>query len=391
MRRARRALTAVWSILTVAGVTVAGGMASASAGAAGAAAPLGGRLLGVSCTSATACMAVGSAGGPNFNADLLADRWNGATWSVVPVPKPPHAKSGDLASISCTAPTACMAVGNYQTKRVFKPLAERWNGTTWSLVPMPQGGFAPDLFGVSCATNSCAAVGCYIDVDRCHHSVAYEWNGTAWRLQPATAGIELDAVSCTAPSACMAVGNRNNGTLTERWIGQKWFVARSPNPPKNGTLIALAGVSCLATGCEAVGSYTTNRNRVVTLALRWNGHAWSIQKSPNPPGPVSQVFGVSCSASSACTAVGSYFDNNTGQKVTTALRWNGTAWAVQAPGNPHTKPFVSVMLSGVSCPAAASCTTVGNNVFGSQGASRALAEGWNGIGWAIEPTPAPAH
>jgi hypothetical protein len=65
--------------------------------------------------------------------------------------------------------------------------------------------------------------------------------------------------------------------------------------------------------------------------------------------------------------------------------------ALQAPANPRTRPFVVVTLSGVSCPATASCTTVGYSVFGSEGATNALAEGWNGTRWAIEPTPGPAR
>src|SRR5579863_4771405 len=190
MRRAQRAALAACSILTVAGVAVAGATPSASAGVAGARAPLGGQLLGVSCQSATSCMAVGSASGANFNANLLADRWNGVTWSVVPVPKPRGAQSGDLTSVSCTSPSACMAVGNWGNSHVFAPLAERWNGTAWSVIPVPKGDFAaPDVIGVSCSTtNSCAAVGCEDNGDFCASAVAYEWNGTAWRPEPLPAG-----------------------------------------------------------------------------------------------------------------------------------------------------------------------------------------------------------
>jgi hypothetical protein len=371
----------VWSILAVAGVIVAGGAASASAGVAGAPAPLRDQLASVSCTSAASCMAV--AGG-------LGDRWNGARWSVVPIRKPAARTGPSLNAVSCTAPTSCMAVGNFANKGL---LAEHWNGTAWTMIPVPQGGFAePDLFGVSCTTtDSCAAVGCDLDGDFCASTVAYEWNGTVWRPEATPAGRgSLSSVSCTAPSECMAVGDGSKGTLAEQWNGRTWSVVSSPNPPRNRGFLELDGVSCLAAGCEAVGSYANNAGGIVTLAERWNGQAWSIQKSPNPPGALVQVGGVSCSAPSACTAVGSY-DNNTGQTLTTALRWNGTAWAIQAPANPRSRPFVVVTLSGVSCPAAASCTTVGYNVFGSEGATRALAEGWNGTSWAIEPTPGPAR
>jgi hypothetical protein len=381
-----------WSVLTIAAATVAGGMASASAGTAGTARPLAGQMLGVSCTSATSCMAVGAAGGPNFNAALLADRWNGVTWSVVPVPKPKGAQSGDLASVSCTSPSACTAVGSWENSHVFAPLAERWNGIAWSVERVPPGSAAaPDLFGVSCATtNSCAAVGCNLNGDFCSSAVAYEWNGTGWRPEPTPVGGQrLSSVSCTAPSACMAVGEGRKGTLTESWNGRAWSIVPSPNP-KSRSFLQLDGVSCLAAGCEAVGSYANNLGGIVTLAEHWNEHTWSIQHSPNPPDSLVGLGGISCSAVNACTAVGNY-DNNTGQTLTTALRWNGTAWAVQAPANPHTTPFVVVTLSAVSCPAATSCTTVGYNVFGSEGATRALAEGWNGTSWAIEPTPRPVH
>jgi hypothetical protein len=390
MRRIWRTLWVAWSALAIAGFAAAGGVADASTGAAAAARPLAAQVRGVWCTSATSCMAVGGAGGPNFNAGLLADRWNGVTWSVVSVPKPPGALSGELTSVSCTSPSACTAVGSWGNSHVQAPLAERWNGTAWTVEKIPPGNAtAPYLFGTACATTtSCAAVGCNLDGDFCSAAVAYEWNGTAWRPEPTPAGGQrLNSVSCSAPAACMAVGEGSKGTLSERWNGRAWSIVPSPNP-KNGQLLQLDGVSCLAAGCEAVGSYANKLGAIVTLAERWNGRTWSIQHSPNPPGALTGLGGVSCSAADACTAVGSY-DNSTGQTLTTALRWDGTAWAVQAPANPRTRPFVVVTLSAVSCPAAASCTTVGYNVFGSEGATRALAEGWNGTSWAIEPTPEP--
>jgi hypothetical protein len=389
MRRAYRAALAVCSVLTVAGVVVAGAAPGASAGVGRARAPLGGELVGVSCTSATSCMAIG----PEGPHGLLADHWNGARWSVIPIPKPAGI-GGGLSGISCPGPASCMAVGVFANAHVSAPLAEHWNGTAWSPSLLPKAGFpAPELFGVSCATtNSCAAVGCNVDGDFCSATVAYEWNGTAWRPEPTPPGTgELRSVSCTAPSDCMAVGDGSKGTLAERWNGHAWSIVPSPNP-KNRGFLGLDGVSCLPAGCEAVGSYAAfGPGGILTLAEHWDGHTWSIQHTPNPPGGgLVGLGGVSCSAATACTAVGNY-DNSTGQTLATALRWNGTAWALQSPANPHTQPFTVVTLAAVSCPAAASCTTAGYNVYGSEGATQALAEGWNGTGWTIEPTPGPAQ
>ena len=69
----------------------------------------------VACTSRTACVAVGAAGDPmTFEDTALAERWNGSAWSVEPVPVPPPARSGDgseLIDVSCASARACFAVG----------------------------------------------------------------------------------------------------------------------------------------------------------------------------------------------------------------------------------------------------------------------------------------
>jgi hypothetical protein len=63
-------------------------------------------LIAVSCTSATACTAVGSG-----NTRVLVERWNGETWSVQPTPKPAGSSDSVLMGVSCTSATACTAVG----------------------------------------------------------------------------------------------------------------------------------------------------------------------------------------------------------------------------------------------------------------------------------------
>ena len=70
----------------------------------------------------------------------------------------------------------------------------------------------------------------------------------------------------------------------------------------------LNGVSCTAfADCTAVGfsfPYTTG---VLTLGETWNGTSWAIQPTANQPhAQLSGLFGVSCTSTSACTAVGAY-------------------------------------------------------------------------------------
>ena len=66
------------------------------------------QFLAVSCPASQLCVAVGNASG---NDPMLAAQWNGSQWSVMQVPLPAGAASGGLTGVSCTSATACTAVG----------------------------------------------------------------------------------------------------------------------------------------------------------------------------------------------------------------------------------------------------------------------------------------
>ena len=69
-------------------------------------------LLGVSCVSATDCLAVGDQTNLSSGRSLtLVQSWNGSTWSTVPSPN----ANGDnfLSGVSCTSAGFCAAVGKY--------------------------------------------------------------------------------------------------------------------------------------------------------------------------------------------------------------------------------------------------------------------------------------
>jgi hypothetical protein len=98
----------------------------------------GGQLSAVACSNPATCMAVGSESNADGLSVPLAERWNGTTWTVQSTPGPAGALDGSLLQgVSCASATECMAVGVYSTKRMasdgFWPFAERWNGTRWTL------------------------------------------------------------------------------------------------------------------------------------------------------------------------------------------------------------------------------------------------------------------
>src|ERR1700735_4902208 len=145
-------------------------------------------------------------------------------------PRPAAAVAGDLAAIPCASTSNCLAVGNRSStaKQPLETLAEKWNGTAWSVVssPNPAGSNGSLLAGVACtSTKSCLAVGNYFDSSaQSTRPIAERWNGTTWSLVtvPAPAGSTdayLDAVYCTSATNCWASGGSMNHTLIERWNG----------------------------------------------------------------------------------------------------------------------------------------------------------------------------
>jgi hypothetical protein len=223
----------------------------------------------------------------------LAERRNGTSWKIQSMPDPsvksdPYPRednASELYGVSCTAPNACIAVGNYYNYNAHGvvPLAERWNGASWKIQATPNVGPAnPDshLYGVSCtAANACLAVGDYVNA--AGKEVTLRWNGTSWNIQP------------------------------------------MPTPAA-ATSTTLEGVSCTAANvCTAVGYYTNAAGKDVKLAERWNGASWKIQATPNPAGAKgSDLYGVSCAGANACLAVG-YYTNAAGKDVMLAERWSG--------------------------------------------------------------------
>jgi len=195
-----------------------------------------------------------------------------------------------------------------------------------------------------------------------------------------------DGVSCASLSSCTAVGFSTNrtgaaATLAERWKGTSWSIQRTPNPA-GATSSSLLGVSCASPrSCTAVGFwyYISLPSSEVMLAERWNASSWSVQRTPNPAGATyGQFAGVSCPSLRFCTAVG-FFTDRAGTLSALAERWNRNSWSIQRTPNP-----IDGALVGVSCPSTTACTALASN------AAATLAERWNGTSWMIQPTPNPA-
>jgi hypothetical protein len=258
----------------------------------------------VSCSSARFCIAVGVINGYGKvrpPTDPLAERWNGRRWSLMRIPN--HAGVDALGGVSCVSMNACMAIGG------GNKYALRWNGRRWSLVRLPSSRAL--LATVSCTSpRACIAVGFRFG-DPQDTPLAERWNGKRWSIQsiptPAGGG-SLTGVSCTSGRACTAVGQRGTGrdtqSLAERWNGKRWSIQPTPALHGHGQWgNAMVMVSCPSSSfCTGVG----NTNQGSPLAQHWNGRRWSNQPTPRVPHGkyLAALLGVSCPSIQTCTAVG---------------------------------------------------------------------------------------
>jgi hypothetical protein len=370
-------------------------------------------LDGVACISATNCIAVGNVMSTPGHNNTLVQHWDGTSWTILTSPNPPGATISQLAGVSCPSTTNCVAVGRYTTSTSataadigpFRTLVEQWNGSTWSIAtsPNPTGASFARLDRVSCtAVNNCMAIGVSSTTTTgTDVALAERWDGTAWSIVPSATlsfggnTFGLSGISCVGATRCVAVYSYSPGRapgwesylLTEQWDGTKWSSA-----PSSDHLTAfdetLSGVSCTsATVCMVTGAYTNwlgaSEVATATLAEQVNGSDWTVVDSGRPPGAHPRLDAVSCTTAAGCVAVGAQSPTQSSfdPPVTLTEQWDGTAWTVVTSPNPA--GAAASELVSVSCATPTNCLAVGDFQVASTGETRPLAEQWNGSAWTI--------
>lgn len=350
------------------------------------------QLYGISCSSATACTAVGydiaSAAAP------LIETWDGRAWTTQTAAIPAGSISTTLAGVSCTSTSACTAVGTWSESLRSHTLAERWDGSRWTVQATPDVEFQNRLRSVSCTSaTACTAAG---EGSGEHELLVEQWNGGGWALQalpePGVGTRTLNAVSCTSSTACMTGGEVHTSeaavrTVEEQLSGTTWSVTATPVA---GTDRLRADACTEAADCTAVGDATPLGSSIHgVLAERWDGSAWSTVEVGLLEGAVGgRLFGVSCFEGVRCVAVGDSTEASSGVRSALAEvpAHRGT---LRPEAVPEPEGATSASLRGVSCAGESACTAVGSAVVG--GVTTPFAARWNGGEWALQSTPSPAE
>jgi hypothetical protein len=314
-------------------------------------------------------------------------------WTVVTSPNQ-GSGNNELHGVASVSGNDVWAVGEADNSLGNnEPLTMHWDGTAWSIVPSPTTGIiVGNFFGVAAAaTNDVWAVGSYLPTKGSGQALIEHWNGRAWSVAkkaPSVAGSSLDAATVVSANDVWAVGNVSNAsgveqTFIEHWNGKQWSVVASPSPGAQTNF--LQGVTAVATNdVWAVGSFRNASGASQTIALHWNGTAWSIVPSPSPSasagGVGDEFLGTAAVSTSDVWAVG---DSGSGTLIE---QWNGTSWNVVPSPSPST---LANLLFGVAVVSSTDIWAVGETQDPTSGIPSTLIEQWNGTGWIVVPSPNP--
>jgi hypothetical protein len=193
----------------------------------------------VDCVSAAYCVLGGTYNIKQPPA-VLFESWNGRDFSVLTAATPGATNLG-VDGVSCASATDCVAVGVLEKPPLYLGIsfAERWNGRAWSLISQfgPQKPKNPKLFGLSCTSADwCVAAGLTSanGSEETSRALAVSYDGKTWKEAsvPAPAGVGsiFTAVSCVSATDCVAVGGRggpdsgltSSTAFTGVWNGTTW-------------------------------------------------------------------------------------------------------------------------------------------------------------------------
>ncbi|TMK38795.1 MAG: hypothetical protein E6G56_13455 [Actinobacteria bacterium] len=347
--------------------------------------PQGDDLNGISCASATQCVAVGATGTIGSTGD------GGSTWT-----SRSSGTTADLNGVSCPARSQLCVAGGAGGLI----LGSSDGGQTWSV---RSSGAHRDLNGVSCpSASACYAVGDAGTI------VASRDGGASWASQSSQTAQDLAQIVCVDASTCYAAGDfqavpgsdctvgsscqrAQPDILATSDAGQTWS-ARAPFPQENPRL---RGIACTdANDCVAgdeEGRAWTTQNGFQSVSQKWFppnrllgascggggscvlvGEFGSIVETSNGSVTGSQTLpsgadlqSVSCPSPRTCYAVGRH-------GVILASGDGGAAWArsgrdaaasnlrTRIPGGSGGTTSGSLDLAGTSCPSATSCVAVGS-------------------------------
>ncbi len=282
-------------------------------------------------------------------ARTLIERWDGSTWTVVPSPNA-GSDSNELVMVDAVSPTDVWAVGSYINEfGVSQTLTEHWDGAAWSVIPSANAGPLLDnqLTSVEAVSSSDVwAAGYYFSDEGYEQTLTIHWNGSSWVVVPSPNvgefGNILNDLAVVSTNDVWAVGAYVNSgaiarSLALHWNGSIWSTIPSPGIG-SGTNILYSVDAVASNDVWAVGVLYNTSGATRVLTQHWDGAQWNAVPSPSTQTSYSVLYSVDALASNDVWAVGSFRDySGYGYPEALTQHWDGTAWYIVR--NPGGEPY----------------------------------------------------
>jgi len=281
-------------------------------------------------------------------------------------------------------------------------LLEHWDGRVWTVVKgADTAGRSVRLNAVAAvAPNDVWAVGEYYpsnDESTPFQPLIEHWNGSSWNIVPSPAigvgedpfsGRSLEAITVVSADDVWILGHydiNNNVPATqvrdlfEHWDGHAWTVVKSPQDTTGTGISAMQSLSADATNdAWAVGGRVNGFGEVSrvdgAIVERWNGRAWGRVTEPASEGPLTRVAAIA--PSDVWAVRGGDLSLGLGMGLGSGpiqiLRWDGRSWTISLRLSQSNS-----VITSITAPAHNDVWAVGTK------GGLPLIEHWDGRRWAV--------
>ena len=356
----------------------------------------------ISCPTLGNCTAAGSylpSKGSSVETPVVITK-SGGKWTARKLSLPSNATVGAptdpsyLDSVWCSSPSDCIALGSYVAGVTLEGFVATESSGTWSRgveLPTPsneKAGSSSVVAALSCTlVTSCVVVGGYASTSSDSAVYVDTETGGAWTAQaiaePSGAeGESLNAVNCTSPGNCEAVGGfqnaKGNWPIVLRETDGTWNRGARLGLPRNANVTdenppLLDAVSCpTALTCIAGGEYGTPTGDEGFFDSE-SGGVWAPpteailpRNATSGDGPAG-IQALACTGPGRCVAGGYYVASGPtffGATLGATFRKVGGSWSrgvqqVGLPAGAATPGSQDSSVSGVACTRSNECVIVG--------------------------------
>jgi len=297
----------------------------------------------------------------------FAEHFDGSRWTMVPVPAPGNG-AAYLRGVDGSSSTDVWAAGYQITQSgAQQSLIEHYDGVAWSIIPSANpASLAVYLSSVAAtAPNNVWAAGYYLGNAGVYRTLAERWDGNSWTIvttpNAGSGDNALNGLAATGPNDVWAVGYRlsapgaSSATLILHFNGTTWSVVPSPSP---GQTSSLSSVVALDDGTVWAAGFYYDGTQARTLLLHGDGSGFAAIAGEDYPNEGNVLNGIAASNSGDIWAAGYHYPSGTSDYQGLIEHYDGQQWTrvSSVQGTSYT------YLAGITAQAGGASWAVGNTL-----------------------------